>query len=293
MIAAQSRTAVLPAPLTPANTFTWSANSNRRSRIPLKWVSARDLSFMQYQPRPNGPGRRRSRDRSRHSSTNLGCVPVPVRMGRCNVQPRAFIPGGGAPAPYESRTYGPGRQCNTGCRRGIDLSQCGHRVRRRLHAEGGEADEDSVVELGVGVEAQPLADLVDGAAQAGAVDVESPVGGVTGVLVDAADRGGVEQLCDPLRRNAPDRATGPRGSRGPGSRQSWRSPRSTRPLRQGDPSRSHRPALPTAAPPPRDRTGAPPNGTAAPSAFFDPPFDRPPDARYEELAQSVSPPTRG
>ena len=60
--------------------------------------------------------------------------------------------------------------------------------------------------------------------------------------------------------------TSPRGSRGPGSRQSLRSPRSTPPLRRGDPRRSRRRAPPTAAPPPPDRTGAPPNGAATPSA---------------------------
>ena len=59
-------------------------------------------------------------------------------------------------------------------------------------------------------------------------------------------------------------ATSPRGSRGPGSRQSCRSPRSTPPLRRGDPRRSRRRAAPTAALLPPDRPA--PTSTRCPSA---------------------------
>ena len=56
MIAAQSRIAVLPAPLTPDNTFTCSENSNRRSRMPLKLVSVSDFSIIAVATAPGRSG---------------------------------------------------------------------------------------------------------------------------------------------------------------------------------------------------------------------------------------------
>ena len=62
-------------------------------------------------------------------------------------------------------------------------------------AEGGEAHRGALVELGIGgdAEAQGLVHLVDGAGEAGAVDVDAAVRGVARVLVHLADGRLVEE----------------------------------------------------------------------------------------------------